>query len=366
MTTVSSSALSTAIVGALKPFVAAGSLAGAVTLVADKDHVLSLDCVGFADIGAKKPMQPDTLFWIASQTKPITATALMMLVDEGKLTLDDPVADYLPEFAGQWVIAEQDNDHLLLRKPTPPITVRHILCHTSGMSFASAVEQPTLDQLPIRTAVRSYAIAPLLSEPGTVYRYSNAGTNTAGCLIEVLTGESYVTFLQNRLLDPLGMTDTTFWPNEEQVARLAKAYRPNADNNGLEETTISQMTYPLTDPRRQPFPAGGLFSTAHDVARFCQMILNGGTLDGRHYLSEVAIREMSRKQTGDLPESYGLGWGVGNDGSFGHGGALSTNMNISPETGRVTVFLVQHAGFPPGGNDCYGAFQKAVRERDQG
>ena len=126
----------------------------------------------------------------------------------------------------------------------------------STIFFATAVEQPTFDQLPIRTAVRSYAMTPLLSEPGSQYRYSNAGTNTVGCLIEILSGEPYATFLQTRLLDPLGLADTTFWPNEEQVTRLAKAYRPDAENTGLVETTIGQLTYPLPDHRRQPLPAG--------------------------------------------------------------------------------------------------------------
>ena len=173
------------IVAALKPFVESHSLAGAVTLVADKDRVLTVDTVGFADVESKTPMRPDTLFWIASQSKPITSVALMMLVDEGKVKLDDPIAKYLPEFRDQWVAVEKDNEHMLLKRPSRAVTIRDILSHTSGMAFASAMETPTLDGLTLRDAVRSYAMSPLQSQPGVKYQYSNEGINTAGRIIEV-------------------------------------------------------------------------------------------------------------------------------------------------------------------------------------
>jgi CubicO group peptidase (beta-lactamase class C family) len=274
-------ASSKAISGALQPLVDSHSLAGAVTLVADKERVLSLGAVGSADVAAGKPMTTDALFWIASQSKPITATALMMLVDEGKLALDDPVEKHLPEFHHQWLAVEQDHDHLLLKQPRRPITVRDILSHTSGLPFASAAEQPTLDLLPLRVAALSYAMTPLLFEPGSKYQYSNAGINTAGRIIEIKSGMPYEEFLETRLLRPLGMRDTTFRPGDAQLLRLAKSYKPNRDGNGLEETTITQLKYPLSDRKRQPMPAGGLFSTAHDLARFCQMISNGGVFEGK-------------------------------------------------------------------------------------
>src|SRR5262245_5741011 len=204
-------------VSALQPFVEKGSLAGAVTLVADRDKVLSLEAVGYADVAAKTPLRTDALFWIASQSKPITATALMMLVDEGKVSLDDPAQKYLPELKDLWVVAEQGKDQMLLKRPKRPVTVRHLLIHTSGMPFRSAMEQPTLDRLTLRDCVLSYTMTPLQSEPGTKYQYSNAGINTAGRIIEVVGGMPYETFLQKRLFDPLGMTDTTFWPTEAQL-----------------------------------------------------------------------------------------------------------------------------------------------------
>lgn len=348
---------------ALQPFIDRHALAGAVTLVADKDKVLSLDAVGYADIARKKPMTTDALFWVASQTKPITAVGLMMLVDDGKVKLDDPVEKYLPEFKNVWLAAEKDQDHILLKKPKNPVTVRKLLSHTSGMPFASAMETPTLDLLPLRDAVRSYVLTPLIYEPGTKYQYSNAGINTAGRIIEVVSGMSYEDFMDKRLFHPLGMKDTTFWPSEEQCARIAKSYKPNTAKTDLEETRISQLQYPLHDRKRQPMPAGGLFSSAGDVGRFCQMMLNGGTLNGKRYLSEAAVKELTTKQTGDaVSVSYGLGFSTGG-GVYGHGGAMSTNMTIDPKRGLITVFLVQHAGFPKDGAKSHEAFRRAVEQQ---
>jgi CubicO group peptidase (beta-lactamase class C family) len=351
---------------ALQLFVDKRWIAGAVMLVADKDKVLSLETVGYADLAAGKPMRPDTLFWVASQSKPITAVAFMMLVDEGKVSLDDPVEKYLPEFKGQWLRVEQDADHALLRKPQHPITVRNILSHTGGLAFSSLVETPTLDMLTLRQAAASYAMMPLEFEPDTQYQYSNAGINTAGRIIEVLSGMPYEEFLDRRLLKPLRMKDTTFRPNKRQLARLTKAYKPNAAGTDLEETPIPQLHYPLDDRARQPIPAGGLFSTARDCCRFCQMMLNGGTFKGTRYLSESAVREMTRRQTAEgLSESYGLGWIVG-DVWFRHGGAMSTIMIIDVQLGLIRVYLVQHAGYLGDGVQGVTVFNELVEREYAG
>jgi len=351
------------LVAALQPFVDSRSLAGAVVLVADKDKVLAVETVGYSDVAGKKAMPADALFWIASQTKPITAAALMILVDEGKVKLDDPVAKYLPEFNDVWLAVEQDKDHVLLKKPTKVMTVRTLLNHTSGMPFRSALEQPTLDTLALRDTVRGYTMTPLHSEPGAKYVYSNAGINTAGRIIEVVSGMAYEDFLDKRLFGPLGMKDTTFWPTEAQVKRLVTPYKPNAGKTDLEPTTIAQLRYPLSDRTRRPMPGGGLFSTADDVAKFCRMVLNGGTVDGKRLLSQDAIKEMATRQTpAEMKESYGLGWAVG-AGTFGHGGAMATNMNLDTKRGLITVFLVQHTGFPGEGGKSAAAFRKAAEER---
>ena len=350
-----------AVAAALQPFVDSNTLAGAVVLVASKDKVLCLEAVGYADVAAKKPMPTDALFWIASQSKPITATALMILVDEGKVNVDDPVEKYLPEFKGQMFVAEKDAaERMLLKKPKHPITVKNILSHTSGLPFKSPIEQPTLDLYPLALRVQSYAMLPLEFEPDTKYQYSNAGINTAGRIIEVVSGMPYEQFVTERIFKPLGMKDTTSFPSEEQIKRLAKSYKPNAKKDGLEETTIWQLKYPLTDPQRQPMPAGGFFSTATDLSIFYRMIANGGTFEGKRILSEHAFKTMTSKQTGDLPTPYGFGFSTG--GKIGHGGAYNTNSSFDSAKGLITIFLVQHAGWSDEGKKILPAFQKAATE----
>ena len=354
----------TAVAPRLQPFVQKHELAGAVALVVGKDKVLAVEAVGFADVAGKRAMKTDSMFWIASQSKPMTATAVVMLVDEGKIALDDAVEKYLPEFRGQMVVAEKDGEHQLLRKPGHPITVREVLSHVSGLPFQSDVEKPTLDGLPLEAAVRSYAMTPLQSEPGTKYQYSNAGINTAARIIEVVTKMKYEEFMQQRLFTPLGMKDTTFWPTKTQAKRIAKSYRPDKAKANLEEFPISQLIYPLSDrTHRFPMPAGGLFSTAQDTARFCQMLLNGGQLDGQRYLSDAAFKELTRRQTPvSLKDSYGLGFSVGSD-SFGHGGAHATNMEIRPAKGVALVWMVQHGGFPGDGGKAQGVFRDWALEQ---
>ena len=359
----------------LQPFVDRGVLAGAVTLVASPDEVLDLQAVGFADVAARSPMKPDSLFWIASMSKPMTATALMMLVDEGEIALDDPVEKYLPEFRGQMVASEASADRVVLVRPKHPITVREVLSHTSGQPFSSRV-QSKIDQFPLRVSVLTDALTPLKFEPGTKYDYSNAGINAAGRIVEVVSGQPFEDFLQARLLDPLGMKDTTFWPTAEQVGRIAKSYRPASKGGGLEEIPIEQLTYPLTDRSRGACPAGGLFSSAEDMGKFGRMILNGGTLDGRRYLFENAVSEMTSTQTGTLLNGgkgeggYGLGWTTSSQkiaqgpippGPCGHGGAYATDLALDPERKLVMVFLVQHAGYPNNeGSKILPAFRKAA------
>ncbi len=341
----------------LQPFVDKGELAGAVALVASKDKVLAVESVGFADATAKRAMKADALFWIASQTKPITGVAVMMLVDEGKLSLDEPVEKYLPEFKNQMMAVPNEAP----RKPAHPITVREVMNHTSGMPFKSAAESPTLDGLTLRDAVLSYAKTPLTHEPGSKYVYSNAGINTGARLIEVITGQSYESFMDQRLFQPLGMKDTTFWLSKEQIARLATPHKPNTAKTALETTIISQLIYPLDDrKKRYPMPAGGLFSTAADVAKLCQMVLNGGELKGKRYLSVAAVKQMTSRQTpAALKESYGIGWST-SGASFGHGGALATNMSIDTQRGLITIWLVQHAGFVGDGGKAQGVFRQAA------
>jgi len=346
---------------ALQPFVDASRLAGAVVLVADRERVLALETVGFADIEARRPMRTDTLFWVASQTKPVTAAALMMLVDEGKVGLDDPVVKYVPEFSGLMVGPRDGQGTTPVHPPSHAITIREILSHTSGLRFLNAKDKMVIDAVPLADAVQHALLEPLLFDPGTAYSYSNEGIDTAGLIVQMLSEMPYERFLQERLFTPLGMSDTSFVPTTEQLQRLATIYRPR-EGGGLEPTRTGFLRYPLDDLRRHPAPGGGLFSTAHDMMRFCQMFLNGGVLEGRRYLSEAAVREMTKRQTAPgIAESYGLGWGVGPN-TYSHGGACSTNMTVDTRRKIITVFLVQHSGFPGDVNEMHKALGDAVNE----
>ncbi len=364
-------------------FVQREELAGAVMLVADKDKVLSVTTEGFADIAAHKPMQADALFWIASQSKCMTAVAVLMLVDEGKIALDDPIEKYLPEFKGQRVAPPKPDSKAEAKgkkkeqaskavvpavtesQPTVhPITIREVLSHVSGLPFKSDEEKPTLDGLPLAEAVKTYAKAPLATQPGTHYQYSNAGINTAARVLEVVSGMPYENFMQQRLFDPLGMKDTTFWPNAEQVSRLALTYKPDGTKKKLERGSLGQLQDDLTDRQhRFPMPAGGLFSTAGDTARFCRMLLNRGELAGKRYLSQKSFEALTSRQTpAALPQSYGFGLQVTPEG-FGHGGAQATNMDVRVKNGLVLIWMVQHQGFPGKGSQAQAAFKDwAVKE----
>jgi len=345
----------------IQPYLDRNEIAGAVLFVANAEGIVHLEPVGWADIEARRPMTPETLFWVASQTKPIVAAAMMMLVDEGRLSLRDPVEKYLPEFAGQMYTSRSGEEEALLRKPGRPMTVEDLLLHTSGLPYKTPVEEPTLDLLPLATAVRSYAMVALDFEPGTGIIYSNAGYNTAGRVIEVITGQFFDQFLDERLFGPLGMGDTTFWPDEEQAARLAQAYGPDAQEGHLVKAPISFLYYPLSDiSKRYPFPAGGLFSTARDMTLFYRMILNGGSLDGRVYLAPETVREMTRRHT--PPGWYrSQGYGFMADGaSYGHGGAYGTETRVDRASGLILGWLIQQASFHGEGANARDAFEKAA------
>ena len=328
----------------LQPFVDDNLLAGAVMAVASKDQILALEAIGYADWAAKKPMKVDDFFWVASMAKPITATGFMILVDEGKVDINDPVEKYLPEFKGQMVAIKDDPNNAVV-PAHHPITIREILSHTSGLPFCSAAEGWPLDRLTLADAVASNAAVPLMAQPGTVYNYSNAGINAAGRIIEVITGSSYEDFMDERLFHPLGMKDTTYFPSTGQLQRLARAYKQKPAPEYLEEIPIDQVSHPLDQKKgRYPFPAGGLFSTAPDIANFCRMLLGDGTFEGRRYLSPGAIRTMASKQTGLPDNNYGLGWDAPDGGPYSHGGALATYMGVDPKAGIARVFLIQFQG----------------------
>jgi CubicO group peptidase (beta-lactamase class C family) len=348
--------LSSRIRARMKEFVAQGQISGSVTLVGRRDEVVSLEAVGLRSIEDGLPMRRDTIFRIASMTKPITAIGVMMLAEDGKLALDDPVEKHLPEFRGQMMVAERAEDAILLKKPARAITLRDLAAHTSGLPSASPAglrELYSLRNHTLAEAVMAFSQRPLDFEPGTRWAYCSPGIDTLGRVIEVLSGQSYEGFLQERLFDPLGMRDTTFYPSPAQLRRAAVVYeRKNGDLR-----PVAAFRGGLPKGARYPLPAGGLFSTAPDLARLYQMLLSGGTASGRRYLTEAALTEMTRVQTGDLEAGFseGIGFGLGwsivrqpvgltemlSPGTYGHGGGYGTQCWIDPHRGLFTILLTQ-------------------------
>lgn len=333
---------------ALKPFVDDREVAGIVAVVASVDRVISQDVLGWAEIEPSRPMQSDSIFWIASMTKPITAACVMQLVDSGKLTLDDPVSQHLPEM-GQ--LKTDDGQPAM-------ITIRHLLTHTSGMAelpMLTAYSGSTLEEMATR-----YSRVKLLFRPGSRWQYSQTSINTAARIVEVVSGLSFDQYVEQNICRPLGMVDTTFYLSEAQVTRLAQAYAKTEE--GLKPATI--FVIPGVSPTlRNRFPAanGGLFSTASDYIRFCQMLLGQGQWSGTRLLSPSAVSCMRTIATGTLKTGFteGNGWGIGccvidqpqgvtaslSPGSFGHGGAYGTQAWIDPIKNRIYLLLVQRSNF---------------------
>jgi CubicO group peptidase (beta-lactamase class C family) len=292
-------ALNARIAARMKEVIEAKEVPGAVTLVATRERVTHLEAHGKAGPGNAKPMRKDSIFWIASMTKPITGTAILMLQEEGKLSVDDPVSKFIPSFGD-------------LKTPSgrpARLTLKHLMTHTSGLAEATSEESKAA--LSLADLIPAYLSKPMQFEPGTQWKYCQSGINTLGRIIEVVSGKPYPSFLAERLFEPLGMKDTTFYLRPNQLSRLVTPVKREADGT-LTETTVSLLFGKSpTSTDRYPAANGGLFSTAPDYARFARMILNQGTLDGRQYLSPDSVRRMTTIQTGDLVTGFTPGNGFG-------------------------------------------------------
>lgn len=365
---------------ALKAKVDEKQIAGAVTAVVTPDGKVDLQTHGMADIAAQRPMSPDTLFWIASMTKPVTGVAVLMLQDAGKLKVSDPAANYLPEFASLKTPSGQPAN----------LTITHLMTHTSGLGEAAgpaAQDAKTLADL-----VPLWLAAPMQYEPGAQWKYTQSGINAAARIVEVVSGQAFEVFLQERLFDPLGMKNTTFYPTEEQRKRLATGYAKDKATGAL----VPVPPRPGYGTRQRPPQGnGGLFSTGPDYARFCLMLLQGGTFlsqtggPERRILSPEAMVFLTKPLTGGLPTgffqngTYGprgmnYGWGLGtcilrephpgvagrlSPGSFGHGGAWGTQAWLDPVKGAGYLLMVQRADFPNSdGSEVRRAFQDAAAD----
>jgi len=346
----------------MQAFVDQKAVAGIVALVAHNGETVHLSAAGAQNIEDKKPMAPDSIFQIMSMTKPVTGVAVMMLAEEGRLNLTDPVERHLPEYKGQ-MLREPNTGTLL--KPRRAITVRDLMTHTSGMPtnpgadlFEDAYQKM---KIPLGEAVKLFAKNSLDFEPGTKWQYSNMGIATLGRLVEVASGQTFEQFVQTRIFDPLGMKDSHFYLPAAKRGRLAMIYQ----SRGGELTRSDPKTLLAGDPAyyrqesRFPAPEFGMYSTAADMAAFYNMMLNKGLAKGKRLLSPAGVAVMTALHTGDLPASasgagFGLTWEVVREplsqltlrgaGSFGHGGAFGTFGMIDPKRKLVCVYLVQSTG----------------------
>jgi len=349
---------------AVKRFVDEKTVAGAVTLVAHGNEMVEFDATGMADIEAGRAMQKDTIFQIMSMTKPVTAIGIMMLAEEGRLAVRDPVEKYLPEFKGLRVATTTGPDATRLGTPEHELTIRDLMTHTGGFTDAAPASIKDYRQLmnvPLDQVVKELAKEPLLFQPGTEWSYSSAGIEVLGRIIEVVSGQKYEEFIAQRILRPLGMKDSFFFPPPDKVARIAMVY---------EQKDGSLVRAPGTilggDPAKYrqgsvfPAPGWGLYSTAEDLLHLYRMMLNGGVYEGRRYLSSFTVHLMTEPHTSGIHpvgwmrgSDYGLAWEVVTDplgeltghtqGSFGHGGAFGTQGWIDPDRGVISILLIQRA-----------------------
>lgn len=338
----------------MKEFVTAGKTAGVVTLVARHGHLAGLDAVGYQDLESKTPMRTDTIFRLASVTKPVTCAGIMILVDEGRVSLIDPAEKYLPEFKGLKLnpcgtLAGYNCEAVT---PSRPINILDLMTHTSGLPGSA----PGGGAPPTTLAERVAAVsrATLLFEPGTAWNYSNIGIAALGRIIEVVTGEPYDRFLAERIFQPLEMKDTFFFVPPEKANRVASVYTYEPD--GLKRVPMPAPKFPA--------PEGGLFSTAGDMARFHQMLLDKGVLNGRRILSAAAVKAMTTSYTGTMKAGFapGVGHGFGFEvvreplgtfrynsiGSFVKGGAYRTYGWVDPAKDLVGIIFMQRTN---GGGD---------------
>jgi CubicO group peptidase (beta-lactamase class C family) len=298
--------------------------------------------------------------------------AILMLQDEGKLNVADPVAKYIPEFANLKTPSGQPAN----------LTITQILTHTSGLGETtgeqSSKARTLADLIPL------FLSAPMQYEPGSQWKYTQSAINTAGRIVEVVSGKPFEVFLEERIFAPLGMKDTTFYPSGSQLERLATPYRKDATTGELVPVAPRRGLGTRDHP---PLANGGLYSTAGDYARFAQMLLNGGELNGKRYLSATSLKLLSTPQTGDLPTGFfqgadrgdhGLnyGWGIGtcvlqtphpgaaevlSPGTYGHGGAWGTQAWIDPVKNLTYILMVQRAGHPNSDGSVFRRdFQKAA------
>lgn len=347
---------------------------GLVAMIVKDGKVIYHEAKGFADVESNQPMEKNSIFRIASQTKAITSTAIMILWEEGKFKLDDPISKYIPEFKNPQVLNtfRYADTTFTTRPSSREITIRHLLTHTSGLGYgvidgdermkmiyhkAGVVDLFTTEKVTIEESVKRLARLPLHHEPGTKYTYSE-GLDVLGYLVEIISGKPFDVFLKERIFDPLGMNDTRFYINEAQAPRLVTVHTRKDNKWASYLVTFYDPAYPKSGAKTFFSGGAGLSSTTEDYAKFLQMYLNGGIYNGKRILSPHTIHTMMQNQVGDLwngDRYHGIGFGVvtdrgvatggmGSKGTFDWGGYFNTQYFADPETGIIGLIFKQTSG----------------------
>lgn len=347
---------------------------GLVAMILKDGKVVYHEAKGYADVASNRQMKKDDIFRIASQTKAITSTAVMMLWEEGKFRLDDPISMYIPEFKNPQVLSNfRYADTSYTTKPSSKeITIRHLLTHTSGLGYgvidgdermrmiyskAGITDLFTTENISIEESVKKLAKLPLHHDPGSKYTYSE-GLDVLGYFIEVVSGMPFDRFLQERIFDPLGMKDTRFYLSDIQAPRLVTVHTFNQGKWNPYPVTFYDPEYPRKGAKRFFSGGAGLSSTTADYAKFLQMYLNGGVLNGKRILSSHTIETIMKNQVGDLwngDKFYGLAFGVvteqgvatgglGSEGTFDWGGYFNTQYFADPQENIIGLIFKQTSG----------------------
>ncbi|MCH7738656.1 MAG: beta-lactamase family protein [Chloroflexi bacterium] len=353
-------------------YIDAGKIPGALTLVARRGEIAHFSALGLMDSERGKPTQKDTIYRIYSMTKPITTVALMMLYEEGRFQLNDPVGEFLPEWSDTEVWVSGEHPDFKTRPPDRAMTIRDLLSHQSGLTYGFTDDNPVdraypnLIDRPLAEWSTTLAGLPLLYSPGTAWNYS-VSTDLCGYLVEVISGQKFDAFLKERILGPLGMVDTAFYVPDDRLDRFAACYAPTAENGFVLQDDPETSAYRKTPKLLSG--GGGMVSTASDYFRLCQMLLNGGELEGQRILSRKTIDLMTtnhlpggksladRAIPGRWSEAtfdgigFGLGFSVvlepstsqivGSPGQYAWGGAASTAFWIDPVEEVIVVFMTQ-------------------------
>lgn len=362
----------------VKRFMEAHRISGAVTLIARKGRIVHFETQGVMDIETKKPMQGDTLFAMASTTKPVAGVAILMLVEEGKIQLNDPVSKFLPEFKNMKVAVQKEgSSETELVTANREITLRDLLTHTSGLGSGGPgsskappdLRFPSKPDDTLATYVPRLAAMPLDFQPGTRWLYSGlAGIDTLSRVVEVASGQPFDVFLRQRIFEPLGMKDTFFVVPDDKKERLATIYQSDGQK-------LTKSAFTLNFPKGYFSGAGGLVSTAEDFYRFGQMLCNRGEFNGKRLLSPRSVELMSSNHVGEMfpgnlgrPKGMGFGFTVEvvvdsaqagvfrTNGSFGWDGAFGTHFWVDPKNELVAVLMIQL----PGGQIMHRPFETAV------